>query len=641
MKLRHLAASGLLLAGLTTTYAEEANTTSEAKGEPTKVLFGDTHLHTAYSFDAYLNRNQSAGPDTAYRWAKGQPVIHPYHRARVQIGTPLDFLVVADHAEMLGVMRAIHTDTAEFESLGLVGTVKRWIAVYLLNRAVEKDLGLEFFGQFLPYKAENPGGDPVKDPVNEMPSNTFGDLTKMETTAWSHITEAADRHNDPGKFTALIGWEWSSIPTGANLHRVVFTPDGADKAKQFLPYGSDQSQYPEDLWEWLDETKARTDTRFVAIPHNSNISKGYMFAETTLKGRPITSDYARTRMQWEPVVEATQFKGDSEARATFSPEDEFADFENFDHYLQQSKEEFVINKGDYIRPALKTGLAIEQKVGVNPYKFGMIGSTDSHTGLASAEENNFWGKVARDSTPETKRRGPDAKEVVTFNGWNMSASGLAAVWATENTREEIYNAFQRKEVYATTGPRLKVQMFGGWGFDKGAADSESFAKIGYSQGIPMGGDLTKQVDADGNAINKAPQFIIRAVKDPKDANLDRVQVIKGWLDANGKEQEKIYNVAWSGERQVDANGKLPSVGNTVDISVPSYTNTIGAPEFSVQWSDPDFNAEQRAFYYVRVLQIPTPRHSQYDAVALQIDTPEEGPAFLQERAYTSPIWYTP
>jgi len=483
--------------------------------------------------------------------------------------------------------------------------------------------------------AQVPGSDPVQDPSNEIPDSAFGDLTKIETTAWEEIVDAAERNNDPGTFTSLIGWEWSSIPTGANLHRVVFTPDGADKAKQFLPFGSDEGQYPEELWQWLDDTKKRTGTRFVAIPHNSNISKGYMFAETTLKGKPITAEYARTRMQWEPVVEATQFKGDSEARAAFSPQDEFADFENFDHYLQQDVEAYEAKKGSFIRPALKTGLAIENKIGVNPFKFGMIGSTDSHTGLASPEEDNFMGKVARDSTPETKIS--EGKKVVTFNGWDMSASGLAAVWAKENTREAIYNAFQRKEVYATTGPRLKVQMFAGWNFEKGAANANNFAEIGYRQGIPMGGDLVKPENVTG----KAPQFLIRAVKDPKGANLDRIQVIKGWVDSKGAQHEKVYNVAWAGERKLDAKGKLAPVGNTVDISIPSYTNTIGTAELSVKWRDPSFIASQNAFYYVRILQIPTPRHSQYDAVALQIDTPKEGPAFLQERAYTSPIWYTP
>jgi len=479
------------------------------------------------------------------------------------------------------------------------------------------------------------GGNPLKDPNYKPPGDVFGDTTKAETTAWHETIDAAERHNDPGKFTTLHGWEWSSLPTGANLHRVIFTPDGADKAKQFLPFGCDQSEYPEDLWQWLEETQARTGARFVAIPHNSNISKGYMFAETTLKDKPITADYARRRVDWEPVVEVTQKKGDSETFPTLSPDDEFADFETFRFYIEQGQDRrnYVARAGDYIRPALKRGLAIEEKIGVNPYKFGLIGSTDSHTGLSSPQEPNFWGGFGRDSGPERKRQDPYDPNV--SNGWYMSASGLAAVWARENTREEIYAAFKRKEVYATTGSRLRVRFFGGWDFKSGDVDSKKMAEIGYTKGVPMGGDLTH---ADSG---KAPRFLIRAVKDPKGANLDRVQVIKGWLDGTGKQREKVFNVAWSGGRRLDTNGKLPAVGNTVDLTVPTYTNSIGEPELSVLWSDPTFDADQRAFYYVRVLEIPTPRHSTYDAVALQIPPPREGPATIQERAYTSPIWYSP
>jgi len=608
--------------------------TANAAEQPTQLLFGDTHLHTSYSFDAYLNKNQSADPDTAYRWAKGLPVIHPYNRARVQIDTPLDFLVVADHAELMGVIRAINNDTAELEDLGWYGNVKRWFITKVINDAIEDGAGSDVFVSILPNKGQNPGADPVQDPVNIFPDTGFGDTIPTETTAWHEIVDAAERHNDPGKFTSLIGWEWSSIPTGANLHRVVLTPDGADKAKQFLPYGSDQSQYPEDLWQWLEDTRDRTDTRFVAIPHNSNISKGYMYSETTLKGEPITAQYARRRMSWEPVSEATQIKGDSETHPSLSPEDEFADFETYTHYIQQEAQEYTPAAGDFIRSGLKRGLAIEEEVGVNPYKFGLIGSTDAHSGLASAEENNFWGKFARDSTPETKRTGDSIGES-DVNGWNMSASGLAAVWAKDNTREEIYAAFLRKEVYATTGTRLKVRLFAGWDFNPDAADTKELAAIGYAQGVPMGGDLTRNPDPSA-----APQLLIRAVKDPKDANLDRVQVIKGWVGSDGQQHEHVFNVAWSDERTIDDNGKLVAVGNTVDLASARYENTIGAAELSTLWTDPSFDPNQRAFYYVRVLQIPTPRHSLYDAVALQ-KAPQEGPATIQERAYTSPIWYTP
>ncbi|MBT7563409.1 MAG: DUF3604 domain-containing protein [Porticoccaceae bacterium] len=608
-----------------------------ATAEPVKnVYFGDTHLHSSYSFDAFLNNNHSADPDTAYRWAKGQPVIHPYNRARVQIDTPLDFLVVSDHAEMLGVMRAVHEDNFIKEDLGWIGNIKRWYSFWLMNRAIDSNTGLQFFSQFLP---QNPTIESHSDPVQHPDNNIsdlaiFGDTSKTSILAWHDIVETAERHNDPGTFTSLLGWEWSSIPMGANLHRIVISPDGAEKGKQFLPYGSDQSQYPEDLWQWLDETQQQTGARFLAIPHNSNISKGYMFDDTTLRGDPITAEYARRRMQWEPVVEVTQIKGDSETRSDFSPEDEFADFENYDYYIQVGKKnDYKASAADYIRPALKRGLSIGQQVGVNPYKFGLIGSTDAHTGLSTSEEGNFWGKMASDSTPETKERlGVQMRS----NGWNMSASGIAAVWAKENTREAIYAAFKRKEVYATSGPRLRVQMFAGWDFPEGAESSESFSVIGSQFGVPMGGDLTAG-DNDG----KAPVFLLRAVKDPLGANLDRLQVVKGWIDSAGQQQEKVYNVAWSDDRQLDASGNLSPVGNTVNLSSGRYDNSIGQPEFSLRWTDPDFDPQQSAFYYVRVLQIPTPRNGLLDSLALELDEPPRGAKTIQERAYSSPIWYQP
>ena len=608
-----------------------------ATAEPVKnVYFGDTHLHSSYSFDAFLNNNHSADPDTAYRWAKGQPVIHPYNRARVQIDTPLDFLVVSDHAEMLGVMRAVHEDNFIKEDLGWIGNIKRWYSFWLMNRAIDSNTGLQFFSQFLPQNPTIEGhGDPVQHPDNNISDlAVFGDTSKTSILAWHDIVETAERHNDPGTFTSLLGWEWSSIPMGANLHRIVISPDGAEKGKQFLPYGSDQSQYPEDLWQWLDETQQQTGARFLAIPHNSNISKGYMFDDTTLRGDPITAEYARRRMQWEPVVEVTQIKGDSETRSDFSPEDEFADFENYDYYIQVGqKNDYKASAADYIRPALKRGLSIGQQVGVNPYKFGLIGSTDAHTGLSTSEEGNFWGKMASDSTPETKERlGVQMRS----NGWNMSASGIAAVWAKENTREAIYAAFKRKEVYATSGPRLRVQMFAGWDFPEGAESSESLSVIGSQFGVPMGGDLTAG-DNDG----KAPVFLLRAVKDPLGANLDRLQVVKGWIDSAGQQQEKVYNVAWSDDRQLDASGNLSPVGNTVNLSSGRYDNSIGQPEFSLRWTDPDFDPQQSAFYYVRVLQIPTPRNGLLDSLALELDEPPRGAKTIQERAYSSPIWYQP
>ncbi len=605
------------------------------------LYWGDTHLHTSYSFDAFLNGNYSVGPEMAYRWAKGQPVIHPKSRARVQLQEPLDFLVVADHAESIGVIRAINRGEAELPEMGMIASIKRWFAINKINDAIEDGKGSSAFVSFLPKEMANPGGDPIADPNYSKPGGILGETVPIEQTAWDEIADAADKANDPGKFTAMIGWEWSSIPTGVNLHRVVLSPTDAETAKKFLPFGSDQSQYPEDLWDWLDKTEAETGAEFLAIPHNSNLSKGYMFAETTLKGHAITADYARRRVVREPIAEISQIKGDSETHPNVSPDDAFADFESYEFHIQRTASKFgyPATSADYIRGALKTGLKIEQDVGVNPYKFGVIGSTDGHTGLSSAEEDNFMGKIARISIPEKKRELVAARTKVgapSATGWNNSASGRAAVWAPENTREAIFNAFKRREVYGTTGPRMRVRFFGGWDFDALSADGDNIADVGYGGGVPMGSDL-----APSSGEGRAPEFLIQAVRDPSGANLDRVQVVKGWVTADGETHEKVYDVAWSGARKVGDDGQLAAVGDTVDRLTGKVANTIGAPELIKKWSDPDFDPSRRAFYYVRVLQIPTARHSFLDSLALGIDVPEEGPVVIQERAYTSPIWYTP
>ncbi|MEQ9519402.1 MAG: DUF3604 domain-containing protein [Parvibaculum sp.] len=605
--------------------------TQHAVADETQLLWGDTHLHTSLSFDAYLNRNMSADPDMAYRYAKGLPVLNPGTGARVQIETPLDFLVVADHAVYLGVMRYVVEQGIPTDDLGLQDRVRAWFAQRWLRGVVADDEGMAAFASFLP--------EPMSvEEAAAQPPRTGGipAADAMSRTAWQETIAITDRHNEPGTFTSFIGWEWSSIPAGANMHRVVFTPNNAEVGGQFQPFSTADSNYPEDLWAWLDATSKETGAQFVAIPHNSNISKGYMFSETTLRGEPFTAESARIRTEWEPVAEITQFKGDSETHPSLSPEDPFADFETYSHYIQQDAPVYAVHPGDYVREALKTGLKIEARIGVNPFQLGVIGSTDSHTGLASAEEDNFWGKFPRDTTPGGKtagwRTGPGGGP----NGWSMSASGLAAVWAEENTRESIFAAFKRREVYGTTGPRIAVRFFGGWDYEAGAADAADLATIGYAGGVPMGGDLTASVDGE------APKFLVRATKDPKGGNLDRLQIIKGWLDDSGEAQERVYDVAWSGDRVTGADGQLPAVGDTVDITTGEYENTIGAPELSALWQDPDFDASQSAFYYVRVLQIPTPRHSLYDALALGIDPVETAhPLTIQERAYSSAIWYKP
>ena len=444
---------------------------------------------------------------------------------------------------------------------------------------------------------------------------------------WDRLIVAADRHNAPGEFTALIGWEYSSQPGGKNLHRVVLTPVDGVAARQIFPFSANDSENPEDLWAWLARAYEQTGIDFIAIPHNSNLSKGAMFARTTTSGNRIDAGYARLRSHWETVVEVTQSKGTSETHLLLSPGDEFAEFEIYKKGLPGTSPP-TFTEADYVRSAMKTGMEFDREFGVNPYKFGMIGSTDSHTGLASAEEDNFMGKFALDSIPENKDKG-----FYGYPGWLYSASGLAAVWARDNTREEIFAAFRRREVYGTTGPRIAVRFFGGYGFTEGDLHARDLAPAGYRKGVPMGGDLA--------ASTHAPGFLVHAVKDPQGANLDRIQIVKSWLHADGKAKEKVFDVAWSGDRKPGPGGKLPPVGDTVNRRTAHYTNDTGAPELAVVWTDPAFNPDARAFYYVRVLQIPTPRNSLYDSVALQATPPEGYPEVIQERAYSSPIWYTP
>lgn len=619
-------ATVLCLVAAGATAQERAAATAQ---EPTRLLWGDTHLHTSNSFDAFLNGNQTADPDTAYRYAKGLPVIHPYHRARVRIGTPLDFLVVSDHAEFLGGIRDIYFEGVQDPDPGPVRRVVYWWRERQIRDAIDSEEGPQYFASLLPTS-----GDPVEaakrweEITNAAPPGA--DVSRRN--AWDRITEAADAHDEPGRFTALIGWEWSSTPGGANLHRIVVSDADGATARSFLPFGSDTSPYPSDLWAWLETTSEETGAAFVAIPHNSNISKGRMFSEETLKGEPMDAAHARTRARWEPVMEVTQIKGDSETHPALSPDDPFADFESYPWYIQQVPEDYDPRPGDFARSALRTGLDLEGRLGVNPFRLGMIGSTDSHTGLSSAEEPNFWGKMARDSIPENKREHRALAQGPT--GWSMSASGLAAVWAEENTRAAIVDALRRREVYASTGPRIRVRFFGGWDFAEADLAAPSLAQPGYARGVPMGGMLPP-------AAADAPRFLVAAAKDPKSAHLDRIQVVKGWVDAEGTTHEKVFDVAWSGDRTRGADGRVPPVGDTVDRATATWTDTLGAPELRTVWTDPAFDPGQRAFYYVRVLQIPTPRHALYDALALGREAPDQGPAVIQERAYTSPIWYVP
>ncbi len=594
----------------------------------TNVYWGNTHLHTNYSTDAYTTGTYNISPDDAYRFAEGQPVIQPGTNVKVQMRRPLDFLAISDHDLNFGIYGVY------VNGVPAVLNTERGRQWYERAKAGQyKEVGKEIIAASGKGKAK--GGAKGKGPVQPLNPVEPSYSPEILAAAWANYVETADRHNRPGKFTAIIAWEWTAFSTGSQyqLHRVVMTPTNADTAKKFVPYNSQtDSNRPEDLWNWLDSTSKRLGIDFISIPHNSNISNGLMFDMVDSDGRPISAEYARTRMRWEPVVEALQVKGNSETAPTVSPNDEFADFEIYRALLMGGRN--TEDTGSYLRPALLRGLKIEGQVGVNPYKFGMEGGTDGHTGLTSADEDLFFGKTVNDSSPESRSKKPVA--LWDAIGWDMSAQGLTGAWAKANTREEIAAAFKRKEVYATSGPRIQVRMFGGFNFAANDAKARDLAQVGYNKGVPMGGDLTAAPQG------KKPTFLIQAVKDPVGANLDRVQVVKGWLDAKGETHEKVYDVAWSGNRRAAADGKLPPIGNTVDLKSASYTNTIGDPQFATVWTDPNFNPGERAFYYVRVLEIPTPRYSLMDAVALKIDpATTTRPSTIQERAFSSPIWYTP
>ena len=597
-------------------------------------MWGDTHLHSTYSSDAFTNGNLTATPDTAYRYAKGMPVVHPGHQARVQIGTPLDFLVVSDHAEYLGVIRSLYLSPMVTDGLTLRERLWTRFVQYLLRDAIDEQSGRKLFTSILPKPSEN-AVTAMEGWEEDRVSGLIPRQPTVEVDTWRLITDTADAHNEPGEFTALIGWEYSLIPGGANLHRIVLGDIDAAQAQTFAPFGFDDSSFPSDLWAWLDETSQATGGNFVAIPHNSNISKGSMFDVRDIRGDDIDLDYAEIRRYWEPVVEITQIKGDSETHPALSPDDPFADFETYPYYIQREWTDYVPQRGDYIRSGLKTGLELASSIGANPYQFGVIGSTDAHTALPSAEEDNFHGKMATDSIPSRKDGGWSEDARGTF-GWGMSASGLAAVWATENTREAIVAAMRRREVYATSGPRIAVRVYGGLNLQEAAIESPVFPADIQLQAVPMGGEII------GAATEDRFGLIVEAQADPSNAYLDRIQIIKGWIDASGQTHERVFDAAVSEAERRLADGSVMQVGSSVDLKTGLTANTIGSPRLSVVWQDPEFDPEQSAFYYARVLQIPTARHSLLDKLALGddgIDT--RRPDTIQERAYTSPIWYRP
>ncbi len=590
---------------------------------PTRPLFGDQHLHTSFSMDAGAFGARLT-PRDAYRFARGEELVSNTGQP-VKLSRPLDWLVVSDHSDGFGFFPQLMSGDPE-----LLATPqgRKWYDQIRSGHGAEAAIDIIVsFG-----KGQLPKGFPLPG-------------TRAYRSAWQEVIKAAEAYNDPGRFTAFIGYEWTSNTGGNNLHRnVIFRENGAKASlvepfTTLKPLGSDN---PVDLWKWMAATEDKTGSEVLAIAHNGNVSNGRMFPMVETFGKKIDQEYAETRMKWERLYEVTQTKGTGEAHPVLSPTDEFANFEIWDKGnldgTEAKKPEML--EFEYARSAYKNGLKLEAQLGVNPYKFGLVGGSDAHNGLTAMEEDNFFGKTApQEPSPERMTRAffSNPKTGVKVMDWEVSASGYAAVWATENTREAIFDAMKRRETYATTGSRMIVRFFGGWDFESPDMHNRLPAAVGYTKGVPMGGDLT---DAPKG---KVPTFLVAALKDPIGANLDRIQIIKGWLDAKGEVHEKIYDVVWgdADKRKPGKEGKLSSVGNTVDVANATWTNTIGDPELITVWRDPDFDAGQRAFYYARVIEIPTPRWTAYDAKRLG-SKPLPGTAMmLQERAYTSPIWYTP
>ena len=585
---------------------------------PDQVLFGDMHFHTNLSFDAGLIGTSLDAHD-GYKVARGEKVISNTGQP-VQLIRPLDFLVITDHAEMMGLAPAIQ----ESNPILLNDPWGKW--VYERFNSGEEGR-MEAFANIID-----------KGTVQGIKPFSSNELTHL---IWNDFIKIADQYNEPGRFTAMTGFEWTYTPKGDNLHRVVVFADGADKTSQTVPFSFFDGNSPDKLWQYLAGYEQKTGGRAIAIPHNGNMSNGLMFSDKMPDGQPMTRAYAEQRIRWEPMHEMSQIKGDEEAHPLLSPEDEFADFENWDvgNLAGTAPKEDLMLQYEYARSALKLGLKLGKEIGVNPYKFGLNASTDTHTALPTSREENYFGKYQHtEPSPERHNREvipADDPELRIMTSQEV-ASGLTTVWSRENTREAIFDSLVRKEVYATTGTRIRVRVFGGFDFTEGDLHSADFAKTGYGGGVPMGGDLAEA------PRGKAPTFLIRALRDPDGANLDRVQVIKGWLDAKGETHERIYDVAVSDGRKTGSDGRCKTpVGNTVDIEKATFTNSIGEAILATRWTDPDFDAKESAFYYVRVLEIPTPRWTTYDAAFYGIDLPDNVPATVQDRAYTSPIWYTP
>ncbi|CAD0184632.1 hypothetical protein RUESEDTHA_01514 [Ruegeria sp. THAF57] len=582
---------------------------------PQRPLWGDSHLHTSVSVDAGTMTRLTQ--EQAFRFARGEEVTTT-HGLRAKLSRPLDWIVVSDHAEMYGLMPQLLAGDAE------VLATPQGKAWYEALTAGDPQLAFTTAMEIVASLSDDE--PPIDNP-------------KAIKHAWEEYTELADSYNEPGVFSAIIGYEYTT--EGANnLHRNVLFRDGQFRANQTRPFSQYDSKNPEDLWAFLSEYEERTGGEVLAIAHNGNLSNGRMFSMNAYDGSALTEEIASLRSRFEPLYEATQIKGDGEAHPFLSPEDEFADFDTWDaanlNGTELKRPEMLA--GEYAREALKRGMLVEQELGVNPFKFGMVGATDSHTGMATAQEDNFFGKHSG-VEPEPNRwehlviEAPDPD--LSIYGWKQAAGGLGGVWAVENTREAIFDAMKRKETYATTGSRMVVRFFGGYDFTAEDASLRLPADAGYRKGVPMGGNLTNAQEG------KSPNFLVAALKDPLSGNLDRIQIVKGWVDENGDTQEKIFNAVWAGDREMDADGKLPDVGNTVDVENATWTNTIGSGELIGVWEDPEFDPALQAFYYARVIEIPTPRWTAYEAKRFGVEMPNYVPMVTTERAYTSPIWYSP
>ena len=583
--------------------------------ESKNAYFGDLHIHTSWSFDAFIY-NTRTNPDDAYLFGKGEGIKHSV-MDQIQLKRPLDFMAVTDHAEYMGVMKQMIDPNHAFFALDIAEKIR------------DKDprISMTAFGEIGRSMAGN-------NPIAEINSES------IRKTTWQKIVDAANKYYEPGKFTTFPAYEWtSSVPDtlyhkdgtfesfAKNMHRNVFFK--SDQVPE-LPFSSFDSQNPEELWDWMD-LQRKKGIELLAIPHNANMSNGMLYATSQYDGSPMTLQYINQRMRNEPINEVVQIKGQSMSHPILSPNDEFSDFELYPFTFTLAGPVASNPTGSYVREAYQNGLAIEQQVGANPFKFGLIGSSDGHNSAGATEEDNYFGKFGvRDGDP-TRRLTPDQNQFLSSR--LMSAAGIAGIWATENTREALFEAMERKETFATSGPRIKVRLFAGYDFEEIDMADENWVDQAYAKGVPMGGDIGSSPSKEG------PSFLIWAVKDNESANLDRIQVIKAWVDASGKAQEKIFDVAWSDDRVLRADGTLPPVGNTVNVKEASYDNSIGDVALQTVWKDPAFNAAQSAMYYLRVLEIPTPRWSTYDAKTLGIAIPDDLNATIQERAWSSPIWY--